>query len=118
MKERPVGLLGLVPGIVILENVSLGRNRAIAKIKIYNNDGLAHLYKINSIIPFTGPGRQVITPSPGFSRIPKKEWLKPTKTLLKIGPNEERETALDLDISKAKGYLNQCWEGIIFSGLC
>lgn len=114
VKERPAGLLGLVPGIVILENVSLGRNRAIAKIKVYNNDGLAHLYKINSIIPFAEPGRQVITPSPGFSWIPKKEWLKPTKTLLKIGPNEEREITLDLNIPKAKDYLNQRWEGIIF----
>ncbi len=114
IKERPAGFLGLVPGTVILEDVALGRNRAIAKIKVYNNDGVVHLYKINSIIPFAEPGRQVITPSPGFSWIPKKEWLKPRKTLLRIGPNEEKEITLDLDIPKVKSYLNQRWEGIIF----
>lgn len=114
VKERPAGLLGLVPGTVVLENVSLGKSKATTKIKIYNNDSKPHLYKISSIIPFAEPGRQVITPSPNFSWIPRKEWLKPDKSTLKIGPQETKEITLDLDIPKKTNFLNQRWEGIIF----
>ncbi|MFH1128539.1 MAG: hypothetical protein V1699_03935 [Candidatus Omnitrophota bacterium] len=114
VKEKPAGFLGLAPGTVVLENVALGKSKTIAKIKVYNNDSQPHLYKISSIIPSAEPGRQVITPSPNFSWILKKEWLKPDKSTLKIGPQEQKEITLDLDIPKKKDFLNQRWEGILF----
>lgn len=114
VKEKPAGFLGLVPGEAVLENVPLGRSKNISKIKIYNNDSQSHLYKVSSIIPYAEPGRQVITPSPNFSWIPKKEWLKPNKNTLKIGPYESREITLNLDIPKKADFLNQRWEGVLF----
>lgn len=114
IKEKPAGFLGLVPGTVVLENVALGKNKGISKIKIYNNDNSTHLYKISSIIPYAESGRQVISPSPNFSWMPKKEWLKPNKTALKIGPYEQAEITLDLDIPRKTEFLNQRWEGILF----
>jgi hypothetical protein len=114
VKERPAGFLGLVPGIVALENVALGRSKGISKIKIYNNDTQPHRYKIGSIIPYAEQGKQVITPSPNFSWIPKREWLQTNRGTIKIGPDEQREIILDLDIPKKKEFLNQRWEGILF----
>ena len=114
VKEKPAGFLGLVPAIAVLENAALGRSKTIAKIKVYNNDSQPHLYKISSIIPYAAPGRQVISPSPNFSWLPKKEWLRPDKNSVKIGPYEEKEIVLDLDIPKKKDFLNQRWEGILF----
>ncbi|MDP3297138.1 MAG: hypothetical protein Q8N09_06030 [Thermodesulfovibrionia bacterium] len=114
VKEKPAGFLGLVPGTVVLENVALGRSKTIAKIKVYNNDSSPHLYKISSIIPSAEQGRQVISPSPNFSWLPKKEWLKLDKSTLKIGPQEEKEIVLDLDIPKKKEFINQRWEGVLF----
>lgn len=114
VKEKPAGFLGLVPGTAVLENVALGKSKAISKIKAYNNDSSLHLYKISSIIPFAEPGRQVITPSPNFSWLPKKEWLKPNQSAFKIGPYQQKEITLDLDIPKKKDFLNQRWEGILF----
>jgi len=114
VKEKPAGFLGLVPGTAVLENVALGKSKTISKIKIYNNDDQPHLYKINSIIPSAGPGKQVIVPSPNFSWIPKKKWLRPGKSTLKIGPQEQKEITVDLDIPKKKEFLNQRWEGILF----
>jgi len=114
VKEKPAGFLGLVPGIVALENVALGRSKSISKIRIHNNDTQLHRYKITSIIPHGEPGSQVITPSPNFSWIPKKEWLQTDRGTIKIGPEEQKEIILDLDIPKKKEFLNQRWEGILF----
>lgn len=114
VKEKPAGFLGLVPATVVLENAALGKSKTISKIKVYNNDSSPHLYKISSIIPYAEPGRQVISPSPNFSWIAKKEWLRPDKSTLKIGPQEQKEITLDLDIPKKKDFLNQRWEGILF----
>lgn len=113
-KEKPAGFLGLAPATAVLENVALGRSKTISKIKVYNNDSQAHLYKISSLIPSAEQGRQVISPSPNFSWLPKKEWLKPDKSTLKIGPQEQKEITLDLDIPKKGDFLNQRWEGILF----
>ncbi|MDO9028215.1 MAG: hypothetical protein Q7U68_05070, partial [Candidatus Roizmanbacteria bacterium] len=114
VKEKPAGFLGLVPGTVILENAALGKNKGISKIKIYNNDSQPHLYRISSIIPYAESGRQVITPSPNFSWMPKEKWLKPNKSILKIAPYEQAEITLDLDIPKKTEFLNQRWEGVLF----
>lgn len=114
VKEKPAGFLGLVPGTATLENIPLGKSKNIITIKVYNNDSQPHLYKINSIIPSAEQGRQVITPSPEFSWIPKKEWLKANKDSLKLGPYEQKNVALDLDIPKKTDFLNQRLEGILF----
>ena len=114
VKEKPAGFLGLVPGIVALENVALGRSKGISKIRIYNNDIQPHRYKISSIIPHGEPGSQVIIPSPNFSWIPKKEWLQTDRGTIKIGSDEQKEIILDLDIPKKQEFLNQRWEGILF----
>jgi hypothetical protein len=113
VKEKPAGFLGLVPGVVALEDVALGKSKGISKIRIYNNDTQLHRYTISSIIPSGEPGSQVIIPSPNFSWIAKKEWLKPNKDTLKIGSDEEKEIVLDLDIPKKKEFLNQRWEAIL-----
>jgi hypothetical protein len=114
VKEKPAGFLGLVPGTAVLENVALGKSKNISKIKIYNNDNQPHFYKIDLIIPSAESGKQVITPSPNFSWMPKKEWLKPDKSTLKIGPQEQKEITFDLDIPQKRDFLNQRWEGILF----
>ena len=114
VKEKPAGFLGLAPAIAVLENAALGRSKSISKIKVYNNDNQPHLYKVSSIIPYAALGKQVISPSPNFSWLPKKEWLRPDNHTLKIGPQEEKEIILDLDIPKKADFLNQRWEGIIF----
>jgi hypothetical protein len=51
---------------------------------------------------------------PGFSWIPKKEWLKPDAGDSKIGSNKMKEIVLGLDIPAKTDLLNQRWEGIIF----
>jgi len=56
----------------------------------------------------------VITPSPGFSWIPEKEWLKPGISALKIRPYEQKAITLDLDIPEKADFLNQRREGIVF----
>lgn len=114
VKEKPAGFLGLAPGAVVLKNVALGKSKAVSKIKVYNNDTQPHLYKVSSIIPSAEPGRQVITPSPNFSWIPKRELIRPSANTLKVGPNEWKEIALDLDIPQRPDFLNQRWEGILF----
>jgi len=114
VQEKPAGFPGLAPGTIVLENAALGKSKAISKIKVFNNDSRPHLYKISSIIPSAEPGRQVIGLSPGFSWIPKREWLKPDISDLKIGPDEMKEITLDLDIPQKTDFINQRWEGIIF----
>jgi len=114
VKEKPAGFLGLVPATTVLEDVALGRSKAASKIKICNNDDQPHLYKISSIIPFSESGKQVITPSPNFSWLPEKGWLRPGKSTLKIGPQKQKEITFDLNIPKKKEFLNQRWEGILF----
>ncbi len=114
VKEPPAGFLGLIPGIVASENVNLGKNKNIARIKIYNNDHQSHLYKISSLIPSAAAGDRVIEPSPNFSWIPDKNWLKPNQNNLKIPPHEYQELTLDLDLPNKKELVNQRWEGILF----
>ncbi len=114
VKEKPAGLLGLAPGTIVLENAPLGKSKTISTIKVHNNDNRPHLYRIDSIVPSAEPGRQVISPSPGFSWIPKREWLKPSVSALKIGPCEKETITFDLDIPEKTDFLNQRWEGIIF----
>jgi len=113
VKEKPAGFLGLVPGVGALENVALGKTKGISKIRIYNNDTQPHRYKISSIIPSGEPGSQVIIPSPNFSWIPKKEWLKTDRGTIRIGSDEQGEIVLDLDIPKKTEFLKQRWEGIL-----
>ena len=114
VKENPAGLFGLVPGIVVLENVGLTKNKKIGKIKIYNNDVQPHLYKISSIIPYAEPGRMVIIPSPDFSWIKDKKWLNPQIKTLKIGPQTKKDVFFDINIPKKQEFINQAWEGILF----
>jgi hypothetical protein len=114
VKGKPAGLPGLAPATIVLKNAALGKSKAVSEIMVYNNDSRPHLYKISSIVPSAEPGRQVITPSPGFSWIPEKEWLKPGVGALKIGPGEQEALTLDLDIPVKTDFLNQRREGVIF----
>ena len=114
VQEKPAGCLGLAPATIVLENTALGKSQAVSALKVYNNDRRPHLYKISSMVPSAEPGRQVITPSPGFSWIPEKAWLQPGARVLEIGPAEMKKVTLELDIPAQADFLNQRWEGIIF----
>lgn len=113
LKEKPAGLLALAPATSIMQNAGIGNGKTAATIMVYNNDSRQHLYKISSIIPSAEPGCQVITPSPGFSWIPEKEWLKPGISALTIGPFEQESITVNLHIPEKTDALNQRREGIV-----
>ena len=114
VKKEPAGLLGLVPATLILDNTALGKNTTRSVIKVYNNDSRAHRYRIASMIPAAEPGRQVISPSPGFSWIPHKEWLKPSTSALQSEPHEQTAITVEADIPQKQAFRNHRWDGIIF----
>lgn len=111
-KERPAGFPGLAPATIVLGNAPLGRRQAT--LHAYNNDDRPHRYRIQSVVPFAEPGRQAISPSPGFAWIPRKEWIRPAVNGLEIGPQGQEKVVLNLDIPEETDVRNQRWEGIVF----
>lgn len=112
--ERPAGSLGLTPATLVLDHTASAKNRATSTIKVFNNDNRPHDYRIRSMIPSAAPGRQVIAPSPGFSWIPRQEWLKPGICFSTIGPHEQATITIAMDIPENSTAPGHRWEGIVF----
>jgi len=124
--ERPDGLIGLEPSIVPLENVQLGKT-AKAKVTIYNNDKVAHTYRLNAIIPelISETKKQAISPSPGYSWIPDAKWIKlkpgnilgifsPVKTVT-VKPGKNASFPIEVVVPRNDNYYGQKWEVIIMA---
>lgn len=124
--EKPDGSIGLEPSIVLLENAQLGKT-VKAKATIYNNDKVAHTYRLKAIIPelISETKKQAISPSPGYSWIPDANWVKPNlvKYLgllpaikdLKVGAGKNQSFPIEVLIPKNDNYYGQKWEVIIMA---
>jgi len=113
LKEKPFGKIGLVPGVKDLGDVSLGINKKIAKIKIYNNDNKKHTYKVYSFIPEKREGER-ITVSPGYSWIKDISWIVPISKKVTIKSNNFREDYIDLILPEDDTLRGKNWEGLLF----
>ena len=114
VRKQPAGVLGVAPATILFDCAVNGTNRMLAPLHVYNNDNRPHLYRINTVVPSAEPGRQVITPTPGFSWAPMAEWIVPGTRILKIGPHAQETIFLSVDMPTTTGIRNQRWEGLIF----
>jgi len=113
LHEKPAGLIGLEPSRLIFKNLPL-RKKERKKIILYNNDKIAHKYKITSQVIEVDQTREQIFVSSGYSWLPKERWLKPKKKRVKILPGESKELTISVKIPKRKGHYQKKWEALIF----
>ena len=124
--EKPDGLVGLEPSIVLLKDALLGKITK-AKVTIYNNDKVAHTYRLNAIAPklISETKKQEISPSPGYSWLPDVKWVRPkpgnilgifspVKTVtVKAGKNAI--FPIEVVVPRNDSYYGQKWEVILMA---
>lgn len=113
LKEKPDGAIGLEPNRLLFEGLALGKNEK-SGIMIYNNDKIAHTYRIIPEVIKVDPRREQITASPGYSWIPDIRWVSPNKKKIKIGPGESKELIVTVKIPKKEEYCQKKWEALVF----
>ena len=113
VKARPDGSIGLVPSILVFENLSLGTENTM-KVKIYNNETKKHHYKVTAMIFPQDPKKRQIFPSPTYSWIPNPKWIRPGTNTISIASNKARVLPITVKIPQAVENYNKKWEGIIF----
>lgn len=113
IKEKPYGILGIVPGTVKAENVVAGESKKV-NFRLYNNDSVAHDYDISPYIPKASSLKQDISGSAGYEWIKDAGWVRPAKTHIKLEPGEVKEVALDIQIPEGSKHSDQGWESIVF----
>lgn len=98
------------PGSMIIQNSPLGeiydldKEKGI-KLKITNEDEIAHTYSITAYQPSNIGSEGAI----GYLDIPNPEWLYFEKSEIKIGANSEGETKMYLKVPQEDKYYNQHW---------
>ena len=111
LSERPDGLTGLEPSMLIFKNVDLERE---GKIIIHNNDDMAHKYEITAKVIDSAPTREQITNTPGYSWIPNIKWVRPEKERIEIKPGEKMDMTVSVKIPPKEEYSKKKWEALIF----
>ncbi|MGA1869849.1 MAG: hypothetical protein ACMUJM_15045 [bacterium] len=109
----PDGIVSLEPHLIILENFIPGKKKK-ATVMLYNNDDKKHTYKISPMIFAQDTGKSMISLSPGYSWIPDVKWIKPKKSVLKVGPGEKGLISFSVKIPKDQNNFNRKWEVILF----
>jgi len=119
IKEKPYGVLGLVPSIVRVEEVILGEKKKV-NFKIYNNDEVEHTYKLTSYIPELSAAKLDISVSPGYEWVKDEDWIKLDKSWFELGgkqiklkPGEAKDVTLSVTIPKGWQWRDEGWECII-----
>lgn len=107
ISERPHGILGLVPGILTIEN------RQKALFKIYNNDTVKHEYVVGSYIPKQSFSKQSITLSSGYEWVKNTNWVTLSHTKVLINPGEIKEVEVKVEVPEKERALDPGWESII-----
>jgi len=114
IKEKSEGSLGLEPGVILLEKVSLGFSEGITQVKIRNNDEEEHTYTIAPMDQRFKLTEQQILSSPGYSWIPEPRWIAPAQTEVRIEAGESLILPLSLAIPEESMYYGSKWEGVLF----
>ncbi len=118
IKEKPYGILSLVPSIVKIEEVIPGEKRT-ATFKIYNNDEVEHTYTLTPYIPLS-KDKLDISLSPGYEWAKDKNWVKLAKNWWELGekqiklkPGEVKDVTIEVSIPEGSQPRNNGWENII-----
>jgi len=120
IKEKPYGILGIIPSTVKAQDVITGKRKKV-NFKIYNNDNVTHTYLINPYIPKTTSAKQDISGTPGYEWIketswikPAISWFKPSTRVIEIKPGKVKKITLSIDVPKGSSCIDEGWESIVF----
>ncbi len=108
-KERPGGLLGMVPSALQIENAAPG---AIEKrqVSLYNNDTKAHTYAITSL--FDDPAiDQKVYLTHSFEATPDPTWITVPKEI-SIAPGGVSALDVEIRLPDDPSLLGKQWESI------
>jgi len=110
VKQKPWGLLGIVPGTLTFDNISPG-SKQIARAIIYNNDDIAHTYTIKDIREIKGlKGDDYRTRS--YELVSGPGWIVPDKDQVKIPSGDTGVLSVRLNIPEEASLKNR--EEILF----
>lgn len=98
------------PGGMTIQNLPLGEVYDLdkekgVKLKITNEDEIAHTYSMTAYQPSSIGSEGAI----GYLDIPNPEWLYFEKSEIKVEANSEAETKIYLKVPKENKYYNQHW---------
>ena len=113
VKERPDGILGLVPSAIEAKGVIPGKKFKGA-FKIYNNDKGEHDYTVYSYVPQASQKKQDISVTPGYEFVKDKNWVKPVKGKIKIKPGSSKTVNINIALPDGDKSADKGWEGILF----
>ena len=112
VKEKPYGILGLVPGVVKAEKVIPGKAKKVS-FRIYNNDQTAHTYEILSYIPEASSAKQDISVTAGYEWINKDLWVMPREAKIKLKPGQAKDITVNILVPKGSECSDVGWESIV-----
>jgi len=112
IKEKPYGILGLVPGTLEVQDVVPGKKKKVT-FRIYNNDSVIHTYGIASYIPGLSSAKLDINLTAGYEWIKKERWVSPVERKIKLKPGEIKDITLKVVIPKGSKCADEGWESIV-----
>ena len=112
IKEKPYGVLGLVPGTLEVRDVAPGKKKKVT-FRIYNNDSVIHTYGIASYIPGLSSAKLDINLTAGYEWIKKERWVSPVERKIKLKPGEIKDITLKVVIPKGSKCADEGWESIV-----
>jgi len=112
IKEKPYGILGLVPSTVKAAVVAPGTEKK-ESFSIYNNDKVKHIYTLASYIPGLLSANLDINVTVGYEWIKKESWVSPVERTVELEPGEEKEVTLKVLIPNGSKCGDEGWEAIV-----
>lgn len=114
IKTTSYGDIGTEPGTIIIKQVTPGKQKNVAKLKIHNNQNKTLSFKVYPVIPPPQAEKVQILNSPGYQWMPAPDWIIPSTQKIKIKANKSKEISLSLNIPADNVYLNKKYQGILF----
>ena len=112
IKEKPYGVLGLVPGTLEVQDIVPGKRKKVT-FRIYNNDNIIHTYRVASFIPESSSAKLDINVTAGYEWIKKERWVSPVERKIKLKPGEIKDITLKVLIPKGSKCADEGWESIV-----
>ena len=112
IKEKPYGVLGLVPGTLEVQDIVPGKKKKVT-FRIYNNDSVIHTYRIASYIPGLLSAKLDINVTAGYEWIKKERWVSPVERKIKLKPGEIKDITLKVLIPKGSKCADEGWESTV-----
>ncbi|CAN2044980.1 Secreted protein [Candidatus Magnetomoraceae bacterium gMMP-1] len=113
VKERPYGILGIVPSRVNVKNIIPEKVKQAA-FKIYNNDKIAHTYSLSTHTFMPALKKKLsISIAPGYEWVRDTNWVKPVNEKITVKPGGIKQADLNIKIPKNVEYEDEGWEAIV-----